>query len=46
MEQIRLKRTRNGIIRITKFNLVSRQNDMNHPLFQYAKPRRKWVKRR
>ncbi|KAG5631876.1 hypothetical protein H5410_003593 [Solanum commersonii] len=30
-EQIRLKKTRNGILRIIKFNLVSCQNDLNPP---------------
>ena len=38
MEQIGLKRTRNGILRITEFNLVSHRNDMRRPSFQYAKP--------
>jgi len=37
-EQIGLKRTRNRILRIAEFNLVSRRNDMNRPSFQNAKP--------
>ncbi|WMV13384.1 hypothetical protein MTR67_006769 [Solanum verrucosum] len=37
-EQIGLKGTRNGILQIAEFNLASCRNDMNHPLFQYAKP--------
>ncbi|WMV07781.1 hypothetical protein MTR67_001166 [Solanum verrucosum] len=37
-EQIGLKRTRNGILRIAKFNLTSHRNDMNRLSFQYAKP--------
>uniref|UniRef100_M1D8W0 Uncharacterized protein n=1 Tax=Solanum tuberosum TaxID=4113 RepID=M1D8W0_SOLTU len=45
-DQIGLKRTRNGILRIAGFNLMSRRNDMNRPLFQYAKPCKKWIKRR
>ncbi|KAG5594878.1 hypothetical protein H5410_036110, partial [Solanum commersonii] len=34
MEQIRLKRTRNGILRIAEFNLASCRNDMNPPLLR------------
>ncbi|KAG5630844.1 hypothetical protein H5410_002561 [Solanum commersonii] len=37
---------RNKILRNAKFNLASHRNDMNHPSFQYAKPSRKWIKRR
>ncbi|WMV07508.1 hypothetical protein MTR67_000893 [Solanum verrucosum] len=37
-EQIGLKRTRNRILQIAKFNLASRRNDMNRPSFQYVKP--------
>ena len=40
-EQIGQKRTRNGILRIAEFKLVSCRNDIRRPLFQYAKPCRK-----
>ncbi|KAG5585222.1 hypothetical protein H5410_045656 [Solanum commersonii] len=41
-----MKRTRNGILWSVNFNLASRRNDMNHPLSQYTKSGRKWIKRR
>ncbi|WMV41283.1 hypothetical protein MTR67_034668 [Solanum verrucosum] len=33
-EQIGPKRTNNGILRITEFNLASRRNDISRPSFQ------------